>query len=59
MYAGLPIGPVCGVAGYALDATLDYEKSDYLYFFATEDGKVLYSKTLAEHEKIVNENLWY
>ena len=59
MYAGLPIGPVCGVAGYALDATLDYEKSDYLYFFATEDGKVLYSKTLAENEKIVNENLWY
>ncbi len=59
MYAGLPIGPVCGVAGYALDATLDYEESDYLYFFATEDGKVLYSKTLAEHEKIVSENLWY
>ena len=59
MYAGLPIGPVCGVAGYALDATLDYEASDYLYFFATEDGEVLYSKTLAEHEKIVQENLWY
>ncbi len=59
MYTGLPIGPVCGVAGYALDATLDYEESDYLYFFATEDGEVLYSKTLAEHEQIVNENLWY
>ena len=59
MYSGLPIGPVCGVAGYALDATLDYEKTDYLYFFATEDGKVLYSKTLAEHEKTVNDNLWY
>ena len=58
-YAGIPIGPVCGVAGYALDATLDYEESNYLYFFATKDGKVLYSKTLAEHEKTVNENLWY
>ena len=59
MYAGIPIGPVCGVAGYALDATLDYEESDYLYFFATKDGEVLYSKTLAEHEKTVNDNLWY
>ena len=59
MYVGLPVGPVCGVAGYALDATLDYEKSNYLYFFATKDGKVLYSKTLAEHEKTVNDNLWY
>jgi len=59
MYAGLPIGPVCGVANYALDATLDYEESDYLYFFATKEGKVIYNKTLAEHEKTVDENLWY
>ena len=58
-YAGVPVGPVCGVAGYALDATLDYAKHDYLYFFATKEGKVLYSKTLTEHEKTVNENLWY
>ncbi len=58
-YAGLPVGPVCSVPSYTLDAVLDYEKSDYLYFFATKDGKVLYSKTLAEHEKTVNENLWY
>lgn len=58
-YAGIPVGPVCGVAGYALDGTLNYEKSDYLYFFATEDGKVIYNKTLAEHEKTVQENLWY
>ena len=58
-YTGIPVGPVCGVAGYALDGTLNYEKSDYLYFFATKEGKVLYSKTLAEHEKTVQENLWY
>ena len=58
-YVGVPVGPICGVAGYALDGTLNYEKSDYLYFFATKEGKVLYSKTLAEHEKNVQENLWY
>ena len=43
----------------AMDDVLNYEKTDYLYFFATEDGTVLYSKTLAEHEKTVQENLWY
>lgn len=59
MYTGLPVGPVCGVASYAIDATINYEKSDYLYFFATKDGKVIYNKTLSEHEKTVEENLWY
>ena len=59
MYAGLPVGPVCSPSAPAMDDLLHYEKSDYLYFFATEDGKVIYSKTLAEHEQAVNENMWY
>ena len=29
------------------------------YFFAKKDGTVIYSKTLAEHEKAVSENKWY
>lgn len=58
-YAGLPIGPVCSPSAAAMDDLLHYEKSDYLYFFATEDGKVLYSRTLDEHNKIVSENMWY
>lgn len=58
-YTGLPIGPVCSPSAPAMDDVLNYEKTDYLYFFATEDGTVLYSKTLAEHEKTVQENLWY
>lgn len=59
MHAGLPVGPVCSPSAPAMDDVLHYEKSNYLYFFATEDGKVIYSKTLAEHEKAVNENMWY
>lgn len=59
IYAGLPIGPVCCVSSTVMDATLNYEDSDYLYFFATEDGTVIYSKTLAEHEQAISENLWY
>ncbi|MCI9639326.1 MAG: endolytic transglycosylase MltG [Emergencia sp.] len=58
-YAGLPVGPVCSPSAPAMDDLLNYEKSDYLYFFATEDGKVLYSKTLEEHNKVVRENMWY
>ena len=58
-YTGLPIGPVCAVSAPVMDDTLAYEKSDYLYFFAKEDGTVIYSKTLEEHDKAVSENLWY
>ena len=56
---GLPVGPVCAVSASTMDDVLNYEKSDYLYFFATENGEVIYSKTLEEHEKVVEENIWY
>jgi UPF0755 protein len=58
-YTGLPIGPVCAVSDTTMDAVIDYEKSDYYYFFATEDGTVIYSKTYSEHQKVVDENKWY
>ena len=58
-YTGLPIGPVSAVSSRGMDDTLNYEGSDYLYFFAKEDGTVIYSKTYDEHEQAVSENLWY
>ena len=58
-YAGLPVGPICAVNGDAMDSVLDYEKSDYLFFFATQDGTIIYSKTNEEHDKVVKENKWY
>ena len=58
-HAGLPIGPVCAVPGHTMDDVLNYEKTDYLYFFATKDGEVIYSKTVEEHNKVVEENVWY
>lgn len=57
--AGLPIGPICCVNGEAIDSVLNYEESDYLYFFATKDGDIIYSRTNEEHEKAVSENIWY
>ena len=56
---GLPVGPVCSPSADTMDDVLNYEKSDYYYFFAKKDGTVIYSKTLAEHEKAVSENKWY
>lgn len=58
-HTGLPIGPVCSPSAPTMKDVLHYEKSDYLFFFATEDGKVLFSKTLKEHEKIAKDNAWY
>ncbi|MBR7087729.1 MAG: endolytic transglycosylase MltG [Mogibacterium sp.] len=43
-FAGLPPGPISTVIGDAMDAVLNYEKSDDLFFFADENGKVHYFK---------------
>ena len=43
-FAGLPPGPISTVIGDAMDAVLNYEKSDDLFFFADENGKVHYYK---------------
>ena len=58
-YAGLPIGPISTVPYVTMEACINYEDSDYLYFFAKEDGTVIYSKTLNEHNKAIKENKWY
>lgn len=58
-YTGLPVGPISTISEATLDACAHYEKSDYLFFFAKEDGTVLYSKTYEEHQQIVKENKWY
>ena len=57
--AGLPIGPVCAVPARTMEDCINYEPSDYFFFFATEDGDVLYTKTYQEHQKVVEENKWY
>lgn len=56
---GLPIGPVCNASSDTMDDVLNYEKSDYYFFFAKQDGSVLYTKTYKEHQKVVEENKWY
>ena len=55
-YAGLPPGPICQVVGSAIDATLNYEHHDYLFFIADENGIVRYSTDEAGHESNIDEH---
>ena len=59
VYQGLPVGPVSSVYKTTIEACLNPTESEYYYFFACEDGTVLYASTLEEHEKNVEENMWY
>jgi UPF0755 protein len=50
---GLPPGPICLANPQSIDAVLNYEKHDYLFFCAKDDfsGYHVFSKTNAEHER--------
>lgn len=62
MYEGLPVGPISSMSTVTIESCLNYESNDYFFFFATNDGKVTYTKTYAEHlseiEKAKASGLW-
>ena len=53
MYRGLPPGPIAMSSIESIDAVLNAEKHDYLYFCAIGDGSGLhaFAKTLAQHNQ--------
>jgi UPF0755 protein len=52
-HPGLPPGPIGAPGELALDAALNPEESDFLYFMARTDGTHIFSRTLAEHNRAV------
>lgn len=56
-YEGLPPGPVFTPARQAIEAVLNYEEHNYLYFCAKDDfsGRHSFSKTYQEHLKKAHE----
>lgn len=57
---GLPPGPIANAGTVSMEAALHPEETDYLYFLASKDGKVYFSKSLNEHNdlkaKYITEN---
>ncbi len=54
MHAGLPPGPICMPKKKSIDAVLDHEDTEFLYFCANPDmsGYSVFSKTLDEQNKV-------
>jgi UPF0755 protein len=48
---GLTPGPIANAGTSSIDAVLFPAETDFLYFLATPQGDVLFSKTLAEHNE--------
>ncbi|WP_075982397.1 endolytic transglycosylase MltG [Bacillus massilinigeriensis] len=46
---GLTPGPISNAGEISIEAAINPAKTDFLYFLATADGEVLFSKTLDEH----------
>ena len=63
MEGKLPIGPISTVGIESIEAALNPDETDYLYFVADKNGKIYFGKNSSEHEENINklqkEGLWY
>ena len=54
-FAGLPPGPIASPGRSAIKAVLEPEVTDALYFVSRNDGTHVFSATLGDHERAVDE----
>lgn len=63
MQGKLPIGPIANVSKNAIEATLNPNDTDYIFFVADKNGKVYFNKTSEGHSKTISDlqskGLWY
>ncbi len=51
---GLPVGPIANSSIESLEAAIEPDTNDYLFFVADCNGKVYYSKNNSEHNSIIS-----
>lgn len=63
MEGKLPIGPVASVSKSSIEAALEPNNTDYIFFVADKNGKLYFTKTESEHNRIISElkeeGLWF
>lgn len=63
MEGKLPIGPISSVSKTSIEAAVNPNDTNYFYFVADKAGKLYFSKTISEHNKIITElktkGLWF
>ena len=55
MAGKMPIGPICNPSDSSLEAAINPNNNEYLYFVADKHGKIYFTKTLQEHNAKVAE----
>ena len=63
MEGKLPVGPISSVSKSSIEAAINPSQTDYLFFVADKNGKVYFSKTTSEHDRIISDlrtkGLWF
>ena len=52
---GPPIGPICNPDLTSIQASINPINNNYLYFVADSNGKVYYSRTIDEQNKVIQD----
>ena len=55
MAGRLPVGPICNPSLSSIEAAINPETSDYLYFVADKNRNVYFTRSASEHEEKVQE----
>lgn len=63
MEGKLPIGPISSVSKNAIEAALEPNDTEYIFFVADKNGKVYFNRTGTEHSNTITQlqeqGLWY